>query len=86
MKVKLVPDWKEWYKWWSIWLAAASAAMQGAAVGYASLPSRWQDLMPDDFGYICGVGGIVLAGLVPFARVLQQHFANGASEDDSSAD
>lgn len=86
MKIELVPDWRLWHRWWSTWLAAASAALQGAAVGYASLPNRWQALVPDDFGYVCAVAGIVCAGLIPIARILQQQCLHEGSDDatDSS--
>lgn len=70
--MKLVDNWKSVYKWYSTWAAAASVAMQGIAVAYVALPPEWRAVVPQGFVGVCAVGGLILAGLIPFFRVLQQ--------------
>lgn len=72
MKVHLVEDAKDWWRWWSTWLAAISAGLGGAAIGYSAMPLAWQSVFPEWMVQVLAVGSVVTAALIPFARVVQQ--------------
>jgi hypothetical protein len=84
--MKLVGNWKDWYKWYSTWLAAASAGLQAAVVGYVALPAEAKALLPGDLAGYMQVSAVILAVLVPVGRVLQQGCEPEQLERDNDPD
>lgn len=77
MKLKLIPDWRNWWRFWSLRLGALGTALaawliaspEAALAAWAALPQDLKAFIPPDYMPFIGVGLFVLS---MFARVTKQ--------------
>lgn len=72
INAKLVEDVADWHRWWSMRWIIIAAALEALKAGWAGLPPRWIDWLPDVVPHALGVLALIATVNAGVARVTKQ--------------